>query len=41
MRHGPESIFEIEYLRKYETIFETASACEPGDPGVFAEKIEV
>jgi hypothetical protein len=41
MRHNAESFFVIEYLRKYESIFETASACNPGDPGVlFAEKTE-
>jgi hypothetical protein len=33
--------FVIEYLREYESVFETASACEPGDPGVLpAEKNE-
>jgi hypothetical protein len=26
MRHSTESIFVIEYLREYESIFETASA---------------
>jgi hypothetical protein len=35
MRRSAESIFENEY----ESIFETASACEPKDTGVlFAEK---
>jgi hypothetical protein len=32
----------IEYPREFKPIFETASACEPGDPGVlFAEKKSV
>jgi hypothetical protein len=31
--------FVIKYLCEYESIFESASACSPGDPGVlFAEK---
>jgi hypothetical protein len=39
MRHNAESIFVIIYVREYESIFETASACEPGDQGVlYAEK---
>jgi hypothetical protein len=42
MQHSVEAIFAIEYLLKYESIFERASACEPGDPRVlFAEKTEV
>jgi hypothetical protein len=32
--HSAESIFIIEYLRKYEFIFETALAHESGGPGV-------
>jgi hypothetical protein len=40
MQLGAESTFVI-YLREYEPIFETASAAEPGGPGVlFAEKHE-
>jgi hypothetical protein len=41
MRHSAESIFVIEYLREYESVIETASAGESGDPIVlFAEKTE-
>jgi hypothetical protein len=39
MRHSGESNFIIEYLREYESTFETALAHESGYPGVlFAEK---
>jgi hypothetical protein len=39
MHHCAESIFKVEYLREYESIFETASAHESVDPGVlFDEK---
>jgi hypothetical protein len=40
MWHSVESNLKVEYLRKYEFIFKTASlAHELGDPGVlFAEK---
>jgi hypothetical protein len=34
MQHSPESILVIEH----ESIFETALACEPGDPAVFLPK---
>jgi hypothetical protein len=34
-----ESIFKVDYLREYESIFETALAHESVDPGVlFDEK---
>jgi hypothetical protein len=34
------TIFVVEYLQVYESIFETALTNEPGDPGVlFNEKI--
>jgi hypothetical protein len=36
--HSVESIFVIEYIRGYEAIVKTASACEPEDPGVFFAK---
>jgi hypothetical protein len=32
MRHSMESIFVIVHLREYESIFERALVCEPGDP---------
>jgi hypothetical protein len=39
MSHCAESIFEVEELREYESIFETALAHESADPGVqFDEK---
>jgi hypothetical protein len=39
MQHSVKSIFEVEYLREYESIFETALAHESVDPGVlFDEK---
>jgi hypothetical protein len=41
MRHSAESIFVVEYLRKYESTFEKAPAWELGDPGIlFAETTE-
>jgi hypothetical protein len=40
MHHCAESIFKVDYLRKYESIFETALAHESVHPGVlFDEKI--
>jgi hypothetical protein len=36
--HSTESIFIIEYLRKYEFIFETALAHESGGPGVLIDE---
>jgi hypothetical protein len=33
MRLGAKFIFVLEYLRKFKSIFETASVCEPGGPG--------
>jgi hypothetical protein len=41
MRHSAESIFVIKYLCKYESIFETASACLTGDPEVLFAKNQV
>jgi hypothetical protein len=42
MHHCAESIFKVDYLREYESIFETALAHESVDPGVlFVEKPEV
>jgi hypothetical protein len=42
MHHCAESIFKVDYLREYESIFETALARESVDPGVlFEEKTEV
>jgi hypothetical protein len=38
MQHSEELIFLIEYLRKYEFIFETALAHESGDPGVLIDE---
>jgi hypothetical protein len=39
MHHCAESIFKVDYLREYESIFETALAHESLDPGVlFDEK---
>jgi hypothetical protein len=39
MHHCGESIFKVDYLREYESIFETALAHESVDPGVlFDEK---
>jgi hypothetical protein len=39
MHHCAESIFKVDYLREYESIFETALAHESVDPGVlFDEK---
>jgi hypothetical protein len=39
MHHCAESIFKVDYLREYESIFETALAHESVDPGVlFNEK---
>jgi hypothetical protein len=41
MWHSAESNLTIEYIRKYEFIFETASTHELGDTWVlFSEKIE-
>jgi hypothetical protein len=41
MRQSTEMIFKIEYLYECESIFETDSACDPGDLGVlFAEKTD-
>jgi hypothetical protein len=34
MRHSAESIFIVEYLRKFECICKTVLAHESGDPGV-------
>jgi hypothetical protein len=40
MHHCAESIFKVDYLREYESVFETALAHESVDPGVlFDEKI--
>jgi hypothetical protein len=40
MQNSAESIFVVEYLREYESIFETALAHESVDPGeMFYEKI--
>jgi hypothetical protein len=43
MQHSAESIFVIEYLREYESIFETTLAYESVDPVVLfdAKKPEV
>jgi hypothetical protein len=42
MHHGTESIFKVDFLREYESIFETALAHESVGPGVlFDEKPEV
>jgi hypothetical protein len=39
MHHCAESIFKVDYLREYESIFEAALAHESVDPGVlFDEK---
>jgi hypothetical protein len=39
MHHCAESTFKVDYLREYESIFETALAHESVDPGVlFDEK---
>jgi hypothetical protein len=39
MQHSAESIFVVEYLREYESIFETASTLESVDLGLlFDEK---
>jgi hypothetical protein len=38
MLHCTESIFIIEYLRKYEFIFKTALAHESEDPGVLMDE---
>jgi hypothetical protein len=39
MHHCAESILKADYLREYESIFETALAHESVDPGVlFDEK---
>jgi hypothetical protein len=38
MQHSAESIFVVEYLRKHESIFETALAHESVDPGVFFDE---
>jgi hypothetical protein len=41
-KYCAESIFVVEYLRKYESIFEIASANESGDPGVqFGERKKI
>jgi hypothetical protein len=34
MHHCAESIFKVDYLREYESIFENALAHESVDPGV-------
>jgi hypothetical protein len=40
MKHCAESIFVVEYLREYESIFETSLAHKSVDPEVlFDEKI--
>jgi hypothetical protein len=43
MHHWAESIFKVDYLREYESIFETALAHESADPGVLFDekKLEV
>jgi hypothetical protein len=41
MRHSMESILEVEYLRKYKSIFLTALAHEPGGPGVSFDKKKI
>jgi hypothetical protein len=39
MHHCSESIFKVDYLREYESIYETALAHESVNPGVlFDEK---
>jgi hypothetical protein len=39
MHHCAESIFKVDYLREYESIFKTALTHESVDPGVlFDEK---
>jgi hypothetical protein len=38
MKHSVESIFVVEYLREYESVFETALSRESVDPGVLIEK---
>jgi hypothetical protein len=38
MRHIAESIFVMECIREYESIFETASVCEPRAQGNFCRK---
>jgi hypothetical protein len=38
MRLSMESIFVIECLREYETIYKTASALESGDPEVLFDE---
>jgi hypothetical protein len=39
MQHSAESIFAVEYLREYESIFETTLAYESVDPGVLFDEI--
>jgi hypothetical protein len=41
MRHSGEPFFVIEYLRKYESVLDSASACEPTDPVVLFAKIKL
>jgi hypothetical protein len=38
MQHSAQSIFIIEYLRKYEFIFETALSHESGGPEVLIDE---
>jgi hypothetical protein len=38
MHHCAESIFKIDYLREYESIFETVLAHESVDPGVLYDE---
>jgi hypothetical protein len=38
MQHSAESIFVVEYLSEYESIFETTLAHESVDPEVFLTK---
>jgi hypothetical protein len=38
MQYSVESIFVVEYLREYDSIFETAFAHESVDPGVLYDK---
>jgi hypothetical protein len=38
MHHCAESIFTVDFLREYESIFETALAHESVGPGVLFDK---
>jgi hypothetical protein len=38
MRHSEKLNLKIEYLRKYEFIFETPLAHDSGDPGYYLPK---